>query len=101
MNRDVPLTKNEVEELLPDVIARVIVLLEKYPDDWMIESIKNQCIFLRDWIAAGSDRQETRLADFTVGFLAGRAVVDVDEEPADCLYDLNWFVENTLNEDHS
>jgi hypothetical protein len=86
------MTYGEFAGRLKEASSGVRRLIAQYPEDDMLISISRQLDELGGWTAGGRPPSDEQRRGLTVGILAVRAVEDVDEELAQRIYDLAYFV---------
>lgn len=84
----------EFEAALPSAITRVGQLIQDYPGDPMLESIKRQLEHVAIWTQDHRGPADEQLAKLSFGIMASKVVQELDEECAQLLHELSYFLHN-------
>jgi len=84
----------DFETTLPTAIERMGELIRRFPGDPMLESIQRQLNCVVVWTQGRRRPSDEQIEKLSFGIMASRAVQELDEECADILHELSYFLHN-------
>ncbi len=84
---------SQFNSLLEEAISRMDQIVQKYPDDPMLQSIKRQVRYVHEWTRNGRRPSKDQVRKLSFGVMASRAVDDIDRHLAQTLYSLANYLD--------
>jgi hypothetical protein len=84
--------RQEFHKFLSLATERVSELSVTYPKDSFLGSILRQLNFVQQWTNNGQNLKKEDVEKLNFGLMASKSVADIDEDCADLLHELSYFL---------